>query len=223
MGRATARVRRHRQHRTNTSMKPDDRVDAESAEQRHVLLQVLLLNALLSTALVGTGIYADSSGLIANALDNASDSAVYAISYFAVGRSPRRKTVAASVSGVMLLLLAFGVMGDAVRRFVVGAEPVSGVMVAMSVVAAGINLWCLRLLERLDRSDVNLRAAHTFSINDFVSNIGVVLAAGLVAWTGRFWPDVVVGVAIAIVVAKGGIEILRDARRTARGVGDASS
>lgn len=191
-------------------------MDAESAEQRRVLLQVLLLNVLLSTALVATGIYADSSGLIANALDNASDSAVYAISYFAVGRSLRGKTIAASVSGIMLLVLAFGVMGDAVRRFVVGAEPVSGVMVAMSVIAAGINMWCLRLLGCLRLADVNLRAAHTFSVNDFVSNLGVLVAAGLVAWTGQFWPDVVVGIAIAVVVGKGGVEILRDARRTTR-------
>ena len=197
-------------------MEPDDRVDAESAQQRRVLLQMLLLNVLLSTALVGTGIYADSSGLIANALDNASDSAVYAISYLAVGRSPRRKTVAASVSGVMLLVLALSVVADAVRRFFVGAEPVTGDMVVMSVIAGGINIWCLRLLGRLRLTDVNLRAARTFSVNDFVSNIGVLVAAGLVAWTGQFWPDVVVGIAIAAVVGKGGVEILRDARRTAR-------
>lgn len=196
-------------------MDRDKRIEAESAEQRRVLLQVLLLNALLSTALAGTGIYADSSGLIANALDNASDSAVYAISYFAVGRSPRGKTVAASVSGVMLMVFALGVMGDAVRRVVIGAEPVAVVMVAMSVIAGGINLWCLQLLGRLRLTDVNLRAAHTFSVNDFVSNAGVLVAAGLVAWTGQFWPDVVVGLAIAVVVGKGGVEILLDARRSA--------
>jgi cation diffusion facilitator family transporter len=204
-------------------MEPDDRVDTEPARQRRVLLQVLLLNVLLSSALVGTGIYGDSSGLIANALDNASDSAVYAISYFAVGRSPRRKTVAASVSGVMLLVLALSVLADAVRRFFVGAEPVTGVMVVMSVIAGGINMWCLRLLGRLRLTDVNLRAARTFSMNDFVSNIGVLVAAGLVAWTGQFWPDVVVGIAIAAVVAKGGVEILGDARRTARADGGVAS
>ena len=195
-------------------------MDIESAEQRRVLLDVLLLNVLLSTALVVTGINADSSGLIANALDNASDSAVYGISYFAVGHSPRRKTVAASVSGVMLLVLALSVVADAVRRSFVGAEPVTGVMVAMSVTAGGINLWCLRLLGRLRLTDVNLRAARTFSVNDFVSNIGVLVAAGFVAWTGQFWPDVVVGIAIAAVVGKGGVKILRDASRTARADGE---
>lgn len=187
---------------------------ASFAEQRRVLLQVMLLNLLLSSALAATGISADSSGLIANALDNLSDSVVYAISYFAIERSPRRKTIAASASGIMLLVLAAAVVADALRRFVVGAEPVSGTMVAMSVIAAGINIWSLRLLRRLPRTDVNLRAAYTFSINDFVSNLGVLIAAGLVAWTGRFWPDAVVGLVIAVVVGKGGVDILRDVRRS---------
>ena len=187
-----------------------------SQQQRRVLLQVFGLNVLLSSSLAIAGIFADSSGLIANALDNASDSAVYAISYFAVGRSARRKTIAASISGAMLLALALAVVIDAIRRFFLGAEPVSLVMVAMSIVAAGINLWSLRLLRRLQLTDVNLRAAETFSINDFISNVGVVVAAGFVAWTGRFWPDVVVGLAIAVVVGKGGVDILLDARRSAR-------
>jgi len=194
-----------------------DDLQVDSRQQRRVLAQVLALNVLLSSGLVVSGVYADSSGLMANALDNASDSAVYAISYAAVGRSSRRKTMAAAISGVMLLLLAMTVLGDAVRRFVVGADPVSVVMVVMGLVAAGVNIWCLRLLGRLHRVDVNLRAAYTFSINDFISNLGVLVAAGLVAWTGRFWPDVVVGAAIAVVVGKGGIEILRDARHSAAG------
>lgn len=198
-------------------------VHVESIQQRRILAQVLVLNVLLSCSLVVSGIYADSSGLMANALDNASDSAVYALSYVAVDRSPRRKTAAASISGVMLLVLALTVLGDAVRRFVVGAEPVSMLMVTMGFLAAGVNVWCLRLLGRLRRSDVNLRAAYTFSINDFISNLGVLVAAGLVAWTGRFWPDVLVGAAIAVVAGKGGIEIWRDARRSGRVTGDVQS
>ena len=66
-----------------------DAVRVESTQQRRILAQVLVLNVLLSASLFASGIYADSSGLMANALDNASDSAVYAISYMAVGHSPR--------------------------------------------------------------------------------------------------------------------------------------
>ena len=88
---------------------------------------VLALNVLLSIALAGSGFAADSSGLIANALDNTSDSAVYIISYFALGRWPRWKTAAARLSGTLLLIFAAGILSDAVRRFFSGAEPLGGV------------------------------------------------------------------------------------------------
>lgn len=57
------------------------------------------------------------------------------------------------------------------------------------------------------------RMRWTFSINDLLANLGVLAAGRLVAWLGRAWPDVVVGLAIALLAAKGGIEILSDARR----------
>lgn len=186
-----------------------------SATARRVLLEVLVLNVLLVAALAITGVIGDSSGLIANALDNASDSAVYAISFFAVGRGARWKTGAARASGVLLVLFAGGILVDAYRRLVTGAEPVGPMMMGMGVVSAVVNLLCVRLLRRIEADDVNIRAATTFSTNDAVSNIGVLIAGAVVAWTGRLWPDLVVGVAVAAVAVWGGVAILRDARRSA--------
>jgi Co/Zn/Cd efflux system component len=181
-----------------------------------VLRVALWLNVLLAAALFVAGVIADSSGLIANALDNTSDAAVYAISYYAVGRGTRWKTRAARFSGVMLIALSVGVLFDVVRRFIFGAEPVGAVIVAMTLAAALINILCLRLLQGVRHEDVNLRAAWTFSINDLVSNLGVLVAGLLVAWLDQPWPDFLVGLAIAVVAAKGGLEILSDARQSAR-------
>lgn len=184
------------------------------ASERRVLLQVLVLNVLLVVGLGVAGVIGDSSGLIANALDNASDSAVYAISFFAVGRGARWKQGAARVSGVLLILFALGVLFDAYRRFVTGAEPLGPMMMGMGVASAVVNLVCVRLLKRITTNDVNIRAATTFSANDAVSSIGILIAGALVAWTGRLWPDLAVGVAVALVAVWGAVEILRDARRS---------
>ena len=183
------------------------------ARERRVLLVVLALNVLLVVVLAIAGVLGDSSGLIANALDNASDSVVYAISLFAVGRGARWKARAARVSGVLLLVLAAGVLADAWRRFTSGEAPVGALMMGMGVASAALNLLCVRLLRHIETDDVNIRAATTFSANDAVSNVGILVAGALVAWTGRMWPDLVVGVAVALVALWGGIEILRDARR----------
>lgn len=183
-------------------------------DQRRILLWVLVLNAALFVGLGVAGWLADSSALLANAADNASDSAVYLISFLAVGRASAWKTRAARLSGVLLLLFAAGVLADVVRRWLTGAEPLGPAMMAMALVAAAVNLWCLLLLRKVKTDDVNMRAAETFSLNDAIANGGILVAGALVLWSGRAWPDLIVGALVAVVAIKGGLEILRDAART---------
>ena len=183
--------------------------------ERRTLLYVLLLNVLLTVTLAISGYFADSSALVANAVDNASDAVVYGLSYIAVGRSQRWRTTAATLSGILLLLLAISVVIEVIRRFSAGAEPIGGAMIAMAIVAIAINAWCLRLLSAVRKDNVNLRAAWTFSVNDFLSNLGIIVAGVLVWWLGRTWPDLAVGAGVAVMAGYGGVEILRDARESA--------
>ena len=187
-------------------------LNAQDQRQRRTLLLVLVLNFGQFLALGVAGWLADSSALLANAADNASDSAVYLISFLAVGRAPRWKKTAATMSGVLLLLFAIGVLADVGRRWLMGTEPIGPTMMVMALAAALVNLWCLKLLQKVDSDDVNMRAAETFSFNDFVSNGGILVAGGLVLWLGQAWPDLIVGALVAIVAAKGAFEILSDVR-----------
>lgn len=191
-------------------------------QERRTLWLVLVLNAGLAAAFLAAGAVADSSALLANGLDNLSDAAVYALSLVALSRGPRWKTRAATVSGVMLLVFAGGVLIDVGRRWFEGSEPIGVTMMAMAVVAAAVNWYCLRALQRLEEPDVNLRAATIFSFNDFIANGGVLIAGVLVLWLGVNWPDLAVGIATALIAIKGGIEILRDARAEGRASGEHS-
>ena len=183
--------------------------------QRRTLVVVLALNVLLFVGLGVGGLFADSSALLANALDNGSDAAVYLISFLAVGRAMIWKTRAARLSGIMLLIFAAGVLLDVGRRWIVGTEPVGWTMMGLAVIAAAVNLICLALLRRQDGDDVNLRAARTFSFNDFASNGGILVAGGLVMVMDQAWPDLAVGLIVAGIAFKGGMDILRDARSVA--------
>jgi len=187
-------------------------VSGDPAWQKSILRQVLLWNLGLFVGLGVAGWVADSSALMANAVDNASDAAVYLISYLAIDRQPAWKRWAAMLSGIMLLLFACFVLADVVRRWLGDAEPVGLTMMVLALVAAGINLWCLVLLRRIQSDDVNMQAAETFSFNDFISNGGVLIAGGLVLWIGSPWPDLIAGALIALVAIVGGIGILRSVR-----------
>lgn len=101
---------------------------------------------------------------------------------------------------------------DVGRRWLFGAEPFGVLMMALALVAAAVNLVCLMLIRRNRSEDVNMRAAETFSFNDFASNGGILVAGGLVMWLDQAWPDLVVGLIVAIIAIKGGFEIFELAK-----------
>ena len=192
-------------------MSGESKLKLDSAERRRTLWIVLWLNVTIAAGFFITGAVGDSNALIANGLDNSSDAVVYGLSLLALTRSRTWKRGAARFSGVMLLVFAGGVVLDAIRRFLDGSEPVGVMMLAMAAVAAVVNLICLRLLQKMQDKDVNLRAATTFSFNDFVANGGIIIAGIIVLVTEANWPDLVVGIGVACIAVYGGIEILRDA------------
>ena len=192
-------------------MSGESKLKLDSAERRRTLWIVLWLNVTIAAGFFITGAVGDSNALIANGLDNSSDAVVYGLSLLALTRSRTWKRGAARFSGVMLLVFAGGVVLDAIRRFLDGSEPVGVMMLAMAAVAAVVNLICLRLLQKMQDKDVNLRADTTFSFNDFVANGGIIIAGIIVLVTEANWPDLVVGIGVAGIAVYGGIEILRDA------------
>lgn len=211
-------VTRHRQSTAISTVETSEEtcsVDDEAADApRNALLIALVLNVGLAAGLFLTGLLARSSGLLANGLDNTSDAAVYGISLFAMNRGEIWRVRAAQLSGVMLLVLAVGVLFEVIRRFFSGAEPIGSAIIVMSIVAAAINILSLKVLSSHRGASVNLRAAWTFSVNDLLSNFGLLIAGLLVMLLDQSWPDLVIGLAIALIATKGGIETLLDARNS---------
>ena len=194
-------------------MSGEGEVELDSTDKRRTLWIVLWLNVAIAIGFFIVGYFADSNGLLANGLDNSSDAIVYLLSLLALTRSRTWKRGAARFSGIMLLIFAGGVIADAFRRFVEGSDPGGVMMMVMAAVDGVVNLVCLRMLQNMKKKDVNLRAATTFSFNDFISNGGIIIAGIIVMLTGANWPDLVVGVAVAGIALYGGIDILRDAHK----------
>lgn len=188
---------------------------AEDPRQRRVLWIALALNAGMAVIGFVVGWWAQSTGVLADALDMLSDAAAYAIALLAIGRSPLFKRRAAQLSGTVLLVLGVGVIGEAVRRGIIGSEPLSTWMMVAASLSLVVNLTVLRMLRPFRQGEVHLKATWIFTRADVAANIGVLLAAGLVLLTDSRFPDLIVGGAIGLYVVKEAIEILREAREQA--------
>ncbi|MDH5229791.1 MAG: cation transporter [Gammaproteobacteria bacterium] len=185
-------------------------IEVKNREQSRVLILLLLINFGMFLFEIVFGLIAQSTALIADSLDMLADATVYAIAWVAVGRSVSLKIKAARVSGLLQITLGLMVLSDVVRRFFIGSEPQSLIMFAIGTLALLANIICLGLIAKHRQGEVHMRASWIFSKNDVIANLGILLAAGLVYLFESNWPDLLVGAVVAIVVIRGGIQILRE-------------
>ena len=188
----------------------DCHFEMRNGEQRKVLLTVFAINGVMFVAEFVVGLFAQSSGVIADSLDMLADALVYGVVLAAIGKTELIKQRAARWSGFFQLVLALAILGDVARRAVYGSDPQSQLMMIIASVALVANAWCLSLLSKHRDGEAHMRASWIFSRSDVIANAGVIVA-GLLVWaTGSRWPDLIVGSIIAAVVAKGGAQILRE-------------
>lgn len=181
--------------------------------RRTTLVTVLWINAVMFGVEFVGGVWADSSALVADSADNLGDALTYAISLYVLHRSLRWRGAAAIVKGVIQIAFGLGVLAGIGYKAVHGFEPLAPAMAGLSALALVANLACFTLLLRHRSEDINMRSVWLCSRNDVLGNLGVLGAAGLVALTGAFWPDAVVGGLLAALFVWTGIGVIREAVR----------
>ncbi len=181
------------------------------ADQRRVLIVVMVINFVMFMAEFGGGVFARSSALIADSLDMLGDAVVYALSLYALSRDPRWEAGAALAKGGIILVFGIAVVVEIFDTIFNGVPPSSSLMLAFGSAALVANLACLALLWRFRSENVNMSSTFECSRNDVASNIGVLIAAGLVGATGAAWPDIVVGGVIAIIFLRSAWHVFSEA------------
>lgn len=187
-------------------------IEIRDRSERKVLIWLLIINGFMFLLELAVGWWAQSTALIADAMDMLADAMVYAVGLYAVGRAAVVKAHAARISGWFQIGLGLLVVLDIGRRFLMGSEPVSMLMMGMGLVALVANITCLYLISAHREGEVHMRASWIFSKNDVIANLGVILAGVLVSWTGSRYPDLIIGLLVASVVVYGGLRILRESR-----------
>ena len=183
---------------------------ARQADQRRVLVTAMVINGVMFFAEFGAGLIAGSAALMADATDMLGDAFVYGLSLYAIARSDRWKSGVAAFKGAFILILGLGILVNVVVKIQSGVPPSSTLMLAFGGAALIANLVTVALLWRFRAQDVNMASTFECSRNDVISNIGVLIAAGLVATTSSPWPDIVIGLAMAAIVLRSAVRVLGD-------------
>ncbi|WP_458036811.1 cation transporter [Paraburkholderia graminis] len=161
-----------------------------------------------------------SVSLFADSIDFLEDAALNFLIFAALGWSVRNRARAGMMLAAILLVPALALLWTAWQKFNAPTPPEPWLLSGTGLGALAVNLACAVVLARFRHHSGSLtRAAFLSARNDAFANIAIILA-GLVTLLWRSgWPDLLVGLGIAIINADAAKEVwlaARDEHRSAQ-------
>lgn len=187
------------------------------------VLQFSLLATLLYVVLTFfAGLHAHSLALISEAGHNVSDAAALLLSFVAVWCSQRppneAKTfgyqrtgvLAAFFNSITLVAIAIWIGVEAIMRLRHPQPVATGIMMIVATAGMLMNGLIAALLWRTGAEDLNLRSTFIHMLGDAVSTGAVIVGGAAIYWTGIFWLDPALSLAIAALILWSSISIARE-------------
>jgi Co/Zn/Cd efflux system component len=184
--------------------------------QRRVLQIVLAINVAMFVVELVAGLVAGSTALLADSVDMLGDAVVYSFSLYVVGRGPRWQARGALLKGGVMALFGVAILLEAAVKLSRGGVPTAEVIGIIGLLALTANSAVLVFLSRHRADDLNMRSVWLCSRNDVIANVAVLAAAAGVGLSGAAWPDIVVGVGIALLFGSSAVSVLRAGTRHLR-------
>src|SRR3990172_2538949 len=186
-------------------------IEVLQERQSSTLKLVLVINAVMFVVELAAGLLAGSTALLSDSLDNLGDALTYGLSLYAVARGARAKAKVALFKGGLILAAGLFVLGQVAYRMVNPTLPLHEIMGAISLLALLANGACLALLWKHRTEDINMSSVWECSRNDIASNVSVFVAASGVWLTGSAWPDLLVGLLLALLFLRSAARVLQSA------------
>jgi Co/Zn/Cd efflux system component len=183
-------------------------LEALRTRQKSTLTKVLWINAAMFAVIVMAALYAKSTALLSDSLDNLGDALTYALSLYVVSRSVEAKARVALFKGGLIFLGASVVVAQVVWKLIHPVVPAFELMGAFSLIGVTANGICLWLLWRHRGDDINMSSVYECSRNDIASNLSVFVAAVGVWVFESGWPDIIVASCLAMLLLRSSARVL---------------
>jgi cobalt-zinc-cadmium efflux system protein len=193
--------------------------------QRRALTVVLGISVTILAAEVAGAVLSGSLALLADAGHMLSDVAGLGLALAATVLAARPATdtrtwgylraevLAAAAQAAVLLAVGGFVVAEAIRRLITPPAVQPGLMAVFGVIALAGNAVSVLVLTRLDRGNLNTRAALLEVANDALGAAAVLVAAVVIALTGWDRADPVASLLIGVLIVPRTIRLLGEAVR----------
>lgn len=182
---------------------------------------VTILNITITVVELIGGVLSGSLALLSDAFHNFGDSASIIVSYFAqvVGNRPetskqtygykRAEILSALLNALLLVIIAIGLLVEAVKRFQHPTHINGEIMLIVAVVGLIANFLSAALLHAGSHDSLNIKATYLHVLSDALSSLAVIIAAIILIFVNIPWLDPLLTVAVALYIAWEALPILK--------------
>jgi cobalt-zinc-cadmium efflux system protein len=194
------------------------------ADRRWLAVALALIAGFMAVEVVA-GLLAGSLALLSDAAHMLTDAAAIGLALVAArlaarpARGPftfglgRAEILSAQVNGASLLVLAAVIGWEAVRRLADPPEVEGGIVIAVGLAGALVNVAAAWALSRAERQSLNVAGARAHVLADLYGSVAAVAAASSSPLTGFREADGIAALLVAALMLRSGWALVRDASR----------
>jgi cobalt-zinc-cadmium efflux system protein len=195
---------------------------AASGRGKKGLLITLGITTVILVAEVIGGLVSNSLALLSDAAHMLVDLLALGLAFFAISISGRPATaqktygyrrveiMVALINGTILILLTLFIFYEAYQRLVSPPEIEAPVMLGVAFIGLIGNVIGIFMLREVSKGSLNIKAAFWHIIGDTISSVGVIVAAGIILFTGWRSADSIISILIGCIILWGSIGLVRE-------------
>jgi cobalt-zinc-cadmium efflux system protein len=195
--------------------------DNSKQNQKRVLLVLALTASFMGVELV-YGFLANSLALVADSFHMLTDVAALGLTLLAfyISRRPandkntfgfyRMEILAAFVNGVLLAVIAIGVLYHAFERLQAPPEVDAMQVIVVAFLGLVLNLVSGFILMRGDQENLNMKGALFHVMGDALASVGTLIASFLIIWKQWYLADPIVSAFIAVIIIFSAYRLISD-------------
>ncbi len=180
---------------------------------RRAVLVVALLNLAYFAVEFSAALAIASVSLFADSIDFLEDASINLLIVLAIGWSLTARSRVGMALAAILLVPSLAALWAIWQKFSMPVPPAAGPLSLVGLGALAVNLSCAFLLARFRHHSGSLtKAAFLSARNDALANVAIIAAGFATAATASHWPDLIVGIGIALMNANAAWEVWEAAR-----------
>jgi len=174
------------------------------------LFLTILLNAGITVAELIGGIISGSISLISDAIHNFSDVLSLIISYSANKLARRDATerqtfgykrseiIAAFLNSATLIVLAFYILYEAVKRFINPVKVSGNLVIWLALGSIVVNALSVLFIKSDAKDNMNIKSAYLHLFGDMLTSVAVMFGGILIKYFHIYWIDPILSILIAL-------------------------